>query len=73
MLKRQERGPSRISGVGVESALLALGQGLVEHPSNEALRERLASGELSLHAFHNLLLRTIYRLLFLFVAEDRDC
>ena len=57
---------------GVQSALEALGQGLVENPHNTALREQLRSGELTRHAFHNLLLRKIYRLLFLFVAEDRE-
>ena len=57
---------------GVQNALQELGQGLVEHPKNNDLRERLRSGEFTHHAFHNLLLRKIYRLLFLFVAEDRD-
>lgn len=57
---------------GVQNALQELGQGLVEHPKNNELRERLRFGELTHHAFHNLLLRKIYRLLFLFVAEDRE-
>jgi len=56
---------------GVESALEILGQGFVGHPRNTALREALRSGRLSLHDFHGQLLRVVYRLIFLFVAEDR--
>jgi len=56
---------------GVENALQALGQGLVGHPKNTALRESLRDGRLSLPAFHGELLRVVYRLIFLFVAEDR--
>ncbi len=56
---------------GVEQALQALGQGLVGHPKNTRLREALRSGELSLRDFHGRLLRVVYRLIFLFVAEDR--
>ncbi len=57
---------------GVEKALQILGQGLVGHPRNTALREMLRSGQLSLSDFHGQLLRVIYRLIFLFVAEDRS-
>jgi len=56
---------------GVERALQALGQGLVGHPKNVSLRESLRSGVLSLPAFHGELMRVVYRLIFLFVAEDR--
>ena len=41
------------------------------HPRNITLREALRSGELSLNDFHGQLLRVVYRLIFLFVAEDR--
>ena len=57
---------------GVEKTLEILGQGFVEHPRNTALREALRSGELSLNDFHGQLLRVVYRLIFLFVAEDRS-
>lgn len=57
---------------GVEQALLALGNGFLSHPANAALRERLASGVLPLTDFFNQLLRLIYRLIFLLVAEDRN-
>lgn len=56
---------------GVTAALKAVGQGLVEHPENEGLRARLASGELSVVDYYRQLLRLVYRLLFLLVAEER--
>jgi hypothetical protein len=56
---------------GVEQALQILGQGLVGHPRNTALREALRTGQLPLSDFHGQLLRVVYRLIFLFVAEDR--
>ena len=54
----------------VATALEELGQGLVE--ANPDLRERLQSGALSMQALFEELLRTVYRLIFLAVAEDRD-
>lgn len=57
---------------GVEQALQILGKGFVSHPKNAVLRENLRTGKLPLSSFHNQLLRTIYRLIFLFVAEDRE-
>jgi hypothetical protein len=56
---------------GVESALLALGNGFLAHPDNAALRDRLANGQLALPVFFGQLLRLVYRLIFLLVAEDR--
>ncbi len=56
---------------GVERALEALGAGFLAHPTNGALREALRSGELSAQDYYRELLRLVYRLLFLFVAEDR--
>ncbi len=56
---------------GVEKSLEVLGQGFVGHPRNTVLRESLRSGTLSLVDFHAQLLRVVYRLIFLFVAEDR--
>src|SRR5262245_50455631 len=57
---------------GVETALLSLGNGFLEHPDNGALRERLHSGELLLSDYFSQLLRLVYRLIFLLAAEDRD-
>lgn len=55
----------------VERALQVLGEGFTSHPKNTALREALRSGSLPLTDFHGQLLRVVYRLIFLFVAEDR--
>ncbi|MFZ1415682.1 MAG: N-6 DNA methylase [Defluviicoccus sp.] len=57
---------------GVEAALKLLGQGAIEHRDNAALREALASGRLSPQGFYEELLGAVYRLIFLFAAEDRD-
>ncbi len=57
---------------GVQQAIEALGQGFVAHSSNTALRERLQAGALDKQDYYRQLLRLIYRLIFLFVAEDRD-
>ncbi|HWQ27743.1 MAG TPA: hypothetical protein VNN12_01820, partial [Dehalococcoidia bacterium] len=56
---------------GVEEALKTLGTALLEHPGNEALRQRVAEGTLDAAAYYRQLLRLIYRLLFLLVAEER--
>ena len=53
-------------------ALNHLGSGFLGHRANDALRQRLQHpGRLSRDDFKRQLLRTLYRLLFLFVAEDR--
>ena len=57
---------------GVEKALEILGQGFVSHPKNTALRDALRKGDVKLSDFHGQLLRIVYRLIFLFVAEDRE-
>lgn len=56
---------------GFRQALLALGDGFLSHPANGQLRDRLTGGQLPLQDFFNELLRLVYRLIFLFVAEDR--
>lgn len=54
----------------VATALEELGQGLVD--ANPDLRENITSGALPMQALFEELLRTVYRLIFLAVAEDRD-
>lgn len=54
----------------VEDALVALGQGFLD--GNPALRARLDDGSLSMQAWFEQLLRLVYRMIFLAVAEDRD-
>ncbi len=56
---------------GVEDALTHLGTGFLAHPANSALRADLSSGAMRPEDYHRHLLRLVYRLLFLFVTEDR--
>ena len=58
--------------VGVEKALENLGTGFISHKANQNLCERLKAGELQKQDLYRQLLRLVYRLIFLFVAEDRD-
>lgn len=57
---------------GVTDAISKLGSGFISHPSNQNLREKLRSGELDKQDYYRGILRLVYRLLFIFVAEDRD-
>jgi hypothetical protein len=72
---------------GVEKAVIQLGTGFLQHPHNEHLRQKLAEGkrveaevssaseprrELTDVGYYRQLLRLIYRLLFLMVAESRN-
>ena len=57
---------------GVEEAINSLGRGFLSHPANRELREKLRTGTLSGQDYYRQLLRTVYRLIFLFVAEDRE-
>ncbi|MGX1541154.1 Eco57I restriction-modification methylase domain-containing protein [Streptomyces adustus] len=51
---------------GVQATLTVLGTGFLSHPQNNTLREHL-----DVHALQTALLRLVYRMIFLFVAEDR--
>ena len=57
---------------GVEKALQLLGTGFLQHPKNQDLRDKIASGELTDKDFYRQLLLLIYRFLFLMVAESRN-
>lgn len=54
----------------VQIALKVLGSGFLE--ANPGLAAKLKSGEVNLTAWFNELLRLVYRLIFLMVAEDRN-
>jgi hypothetical protein len=56
----------------VKESLVALGNGLLQQPENEQLRQWVADEKLSAFDFNHQLLRLIYRLLFLMVTEERD-
>ena len=51
---------------GVQRAITTLGTGFLRHSDNAKLRDNV-----DVQALHAALLRLVYRLLFLFVAEDR--
>ncbi len=57
---------------GVEKAIIALGEGFLAHRGNGALRARLNNGDLADLDYLRQLLRLVYRLIFLLVAESRD-
>ncbi|MGG6268523.1 Eco57I restriction-modification methylase domain-containing protein [Leptolyngbya sp. AN03gr2] len=70
----QEQGTRALEQLrdGVEAAITALGQGFLSHPYNRELRQLLQTGELTVQNYYHQLRRLVYRLLFLFVVEDRD-
>ena len=57
---------------GVTQALRQLGNGFVQHPENDDLRNALADGSLSRERYFQQLLRLVYRMLFLFSTEERN-
>ncbi len=68
-----EQGTRALEGLrgGVEEAINALGSGFLSHKANDDLKGKLRSGDLEAQDYYRQLLRLVYRLLFLFVAEDR--
>ena len=56
---------------GVETAIKSLGAGFLTTKGNNALRERLRTGEQSTQDYYRQLLRVVYRLLMLLVAEEK--
>ncbi len=58
--------------VGVENAIVSLGEGFLAARQNAALRQRIRSGALEGDEFLRQLLRIVYRMLFLLVAESKD-
>ncbi|MBW7057828.1 N-6 DNA methylase [Paracoccus bogoriensis] len=67
--KEGEAARDRLAGQ-VQQALATLGTGFLE--ANPDLARRLAAGEIGLTDWFNELLRLVYRLIFLMVAEDRS-
>jgi hypothetical protein len=57
---------------GVTKAITTLGKGFLANGANRVLLEKLRSGALDNTEYYRQLLRLVYRLLFLFTAEDRD-
>lgn len=57
--------------VGVEAAIQSLGAGFLTTRGNDDLRRNLRSGDLSTQDYYRQLLRVVYRLLMLLVAEEK--
>ena len=62
---------NRLSGV-VEQGLRRVGEALFTEPGNESLRQAIIDGETDERGILTELLRLVYRILFLFVIEERD-
>ncbi len=58
--------------VGVQTAINKLGAGFLAHPKNGGLHQKLSSGEMNRQDYYRLLLRLVYRLIFLLIVEDRE-
>ncbi|MCR5358278.1 MAG: N-6 DNA methylase [Thermoguttaceae bacterium] len=58
--------------VGVQTAINKLGGGFLSHPKNAELHRKLSSGEMNRQDYYRLLLRLVYRLIFLLIIEDRE-
>jgi hypothetical protein len=56
---------------GVHQALLTLGSGFLAHPGSAQLRDAFGAGGIDETGYYRQLLRLVYRLLFLMVAEER--
>jgi hypothetical protein len=69
----QEEGTRVREGLrrGVTEALITLGQGFVQNPANDALRQQLQTGGLKREHYFAQLLRLVYRFIFLFTVEER--
>lgn len=64
------RALGRLSG-SVQRTIELLGQGFLRHRANAPLRAALESGALDVDDYYRELRRLAYRLIFVFVAEDR--
>ncbi len=56
----------------VEKSIIALTNGFLSHPQNQALRDAVKAGKVQPTDLYQWLLRLIYRILFLMVIEERD-
>jgi hypothetical protein len=55
----------------VEQSILLLANGILENPNNEALRQEIDENKLTPHQYYLHVLRSVYRILFLLVIEER--
>ena len=70
----REQGVSALGKLrqGVTLAIESLGAGFLAHPGNESLRRDLQTRQLEKQDYYRNLLRLVYRLIFLFTAEERN-
>jgi len=59
-------------GEAVKGAIKTLANGFINHPANSLLREAIETGHFDENEYYRYQLRIIYRLLFLFVIEERN-
>lgn len=59
-------------GDAVKTSILNLANGFINHPANFELRQIVDDGNLNTDEYYRHQLRIIYRLLFLFVIEERN-
>ena len=59
-------------GDAVKETIKNLANGFINHPNNIELREAMAAGNINADEYYHHQLRIIYRLLFLFVIEERN-
>lgn len=57
---------------GVERAIEAIGGGLLAHPANRELVQAVRGGAIDKQELFQEVLRIVYRIIFLLVAEERD-
>jgi len=69
----QQRGTRALDQLrkGVEEAIKSLGSGFLSHLANTELKQKLKTGTLDKQDYYRQLLRTVYRLIFIFASEDR--
>lgn len=56
----------------VEQSILSLANGLISHPDNSFLREEIEKQKLDPKTYYLNILRSVYRVLFLLVIEERN-
>jgi len=55
----------------VEQSILLLANGILENPNNETLRQEIEDNKITPHQYYLHVLRSVYRILFLLVIEER--
>lgn len=55
----------------VEQSILLLANGILENPNNESLRQEIEDNKITPHQYYLHVLRSVYRVLFLLVIEER--